>query len=53
MSTINIRTILEEVIIYVIDSCINGKIKGKFIVEKATDEMMSFAKRRSNELEYT
>lgn len=43
----------EEVIIYVIDSCINGKIKGKFIVEKATDEMMSFAKRRSNELEYT
>lgn len=43
----------EEVIIYVIDSCINGKIKGKFIVEKATDEMVSFAKRRSNELEYT
>lgn len=43
----------EEVIIYVIDSCINGKIKGKFIVEKATDEMMSFAKRRSNELKYT
>lgn len=42
----------EEVIIYVIDSCINGKIKGKFIVEKATDEMMSFAKRRNNELEY-
>lgn len=42
----------EEVIIYVIDSCVNGKLKGKFIVEKATDEMMSFAKRRSNELEY-
>lgn len=42
----------EEVIIYVIDSCVNGKLKGKFIVEKATNEMMSFAKRRSNELEY-
>lgn len=42
----------EEVIIYVIDSCVNGKLKGKFIIEKATDEMMSFAKRRNNELEY-
>lgn len=42
----------EEVIIYVIDGCVNGKLKGKFIVEKATDEMMSFAKRRNNELEY-
>lgn len=42
----------EEVIVYVINSCINGKIDGYFKVEKATDDMIRFAKRRNNEMKY-
>lgn len=43
---------VEEAIVYVVNSCINGKINGYFKVEKATDDMLRFAKRRNNESEY-
>lgn len=42
----------EEAIVYVINSCINGKIDGYFKIEKATNDMMRFAKRRNNEMKY-